>query len=255
MSSQDLLLAAANAKITNDDTRMTQISLGITTAVILFAVPLVLAYIFFVHKKNAWYTGILLFSIILGLGYTTNLLFYRVVVMNDIEAKIDNMSASDALFVLFTTLAAFMIVAITFFAISANKNMITIFENTFGFWFLHLWGLTDLCNDIFTSESLDKVIENTDTSMFNYNFLITRINLDNLDDFIEYAKKCEEDGVKNASTQLGLDFRLKFDFQNQIDKLKDMVHLKHTFGHFMWIYLACVVSLFVSMIGCIMGVA
>jgi len=255
MSSQDLLLAAANAKISNDDGRMTQLSLGITTSAILFAVPLTLAYVFFFHKKNNWYSGLVLFAIILGLGYTTNLLFYRVVVMNDMEAKIDNMSASDALFVLFTTLAAFMIVAITFFAISANKNMITIFENTFGFWYLHLWGLTELCNDIFTSDTLDKVVENTDTSMFNYNFLITRFNLDNLDDFIEYAKKCEDGSETNASMQLGLDFKLKFDYQNQVDKLKDMVHLKHTFGHFMWIYLACVVSLFVSMIGCVMGAA
>jgi hypothetical protein len=41
--------------------------------------------------------------------------------------------------------------------------------------------------------------------------------------------------------------------EDQVEKLRNLVYLKNTFGHFMWTYLSSIVALFASMIALLMA--
>jgi hypothetical protein len=175
-------------------------------------------------------------------------------IMNDKEAKINKITGNDAAFIFYNTLAGFFIVGITLFAVSVSPILVTIFENTFGYWFINIWGARKLCNDIFVSNSFSN-LSNIDPKDFNYSFLITRIDYNNVEEFIEYAKQCSGDisNKEKPDKRLPLDFYMKFEFEDQIEKLRNLVYLKNTFGHFMWTYLSSIIALFVSMIALLMS--
>jgi hypothetical protein len=229
--------------------------IGILVACLAFIVPLGLMYSLFFHRKTSWFRVPVLFITVVSLGYIANLMFYRMAVMNDADAKIDKLSGNDAAFIFYNTLAGFFIVAITLFAISVTPVLVTIFENTFGYWFVNLWGATKLCNEIFISKSLEN-LSDIDPSEFNYSFLITRIDHNNVEEFIDYAKQCDGGTISNLEKpdkRLPLDFYMKFEFEDQVEKLRNLVYLKNTFGHFMWTYLSSIVALFASMIALLMA--
>jgi len=228
---------------------------GILVACLAFIVPLGLMYSLFFHRKKSSFRVPILFLTTIGLGYIANLMFYRMAVMNDKDAQINKISGNDAAFILYNTLAGFFIVGITLFAISVSPVLVTIFENTFGYWFVNLWGAKTLCNEIFISKSFEN-IPNIDPNDFNFSFLITRIDYNNVEEFIEYAKKCDGGTISNKEKQdkrLPLDFYMKFEYEDQVEKLRNLVYLKNTFGHFMWTYLSSIVALFVSMIALLMA--
>lgn len=231
-------------------TNISSLATGVILICALFSIPLAIAYSLFYHKRGGFFNGLILLAVVFLLGFTTNLMFYRVSVMNDATAQINNMDKNSALFVLGVTAAAFMIVVITLFAIGVNPSLITIFENTFGFQFIHFFGLTDLTSKIFTSKTMDPIQKNVNPSDFNYNFLITQINTTNVEEIIEYA--CGK-GKSTDDTKFPLDFSLKFKYEEDKQKLRDLVYLKNTFGHYVWVYLSSIVALFVSMIGVTMG--
>ena len=228
--------------------RMVSASFGVIISCLLFSIPLAIAYFFIFHQKSFFLQNLTLFVVLFFMAFTVNLLFYRVAIMNEIDAKIDKLSSQNISSVFSITLASFMIVAFTLFGLSMNTNLVSIFENTLGYLYIHLFGLTDLCNTIFKSKTMDPIREQSNPDEFNYNFLITQINLDNLEEIISYGKNCGKPGT-TSKTNLMLDFNLKFEYDDQANKLRDLVHLKYTFGHYIWIYLASIVSFFVSMIG------
>jgi hypothetical protein len=163
--------------------------------------------------------------------------------MNDKQAKIDKMGAKDALFVFWNTLASFLIVAITMFGLGTNPNLISIFENTLGYWYIHIWGLDGLMKEIVKSNIFDKI----DVKNFNYNFLITQINMNNVEDIINSNGKT---GINSP-----LDFTIQFDNNkktSQTSLLKSLVYTKNTFGHYVWVYLASIVAILVSILACSM---
>jgi hypothetical protein len=243
----------------NGKISLSQVWLVLFIIVIVFPVPLALVYTFCFYKKTTWYRGLILFALVTAMGYIANLLFYRTMIMKDKEAKIDKMSKKDALYVFWNTLAAFVIVAITMFGIGTNTNLVTVFENTLGYQYIHLWGLTGLMNDIVKS----KVFDGMDSTQFSYNFLITQINMDNLDDII--TKASTKEGAGSPSEKFPLDFRIIFDseisqktgnadrLEEQKDKLRNLVATKNTFGHFMWIYLSSIVAILVSLLACVIN--
>jgi hypothetical protein len=228
----------------NNPDKIGSFSLGIFITCIAFTLPLGLMYSMVFYKKKAWYRVIFLYGAVLGLGYITCLLFYRMALKEDKEAQINKMNGQDALFVLYNTLAGFVVVLITIFALSTNPSLVTIFENTLGYLFIHAWGVTELCNGIFVSDKFSEY-SNINPREFNYNFLITRINTQNVEEFINSEKM-------NEDTNLPLDFKMHFQTTDQVEKLRNLVHLKYSFGHFVWIYLASIVSLIIAMMGCIM---
>jgi hypothetical protein len=233
----------------NNKDRIGEFSLGIFITCLTFAVPLGLMYSMFFYKKTSWYRIPLLFGAILGLGYLGNLMFYRIAIRGDKKAEIDKMSGRDAFFVLYNTLAGFVVVFITMFALSTNNSLVAIFENTLGYLFIHFWGVTDLCNSIFVSPKFSEY-SNIDTHDFNYNFLITRMTTQNVDEFIDAAKTCQG---KMGNSNLPLDFYIKFEYEDQVEKLKNLVSMKYAFGHFVWVYLSSIVAMIISMTACIMN--
>ena len=234
----------------NDTNKVGSLSLGIFIACLAFALPLGLMYSMFFYKKTSWYRLPLLFASILGLGYIACLMFYRMAITGDKQSKIDKMSGADALFVFYNTLAGFIVVFVTMVALKTNPALVTIFENTHGYLFIHMWGVTDLCSNIFVSEYLSDRYSNIDPREFNYNFLITRMNIQNVEEFIDSAKTCVNKDI--GTTNLPLDFKMNIPSTDLVDKLRNLVNLKYSFGHFVWIYLSSIVALIISMTGCIM---
>ena len=229
----------------NGTIQLSQVWLFLFVIVIVYPVPLALIYMFSYHKSTSWYRSIILFALATGLGYIACLLFYRTMVMKDKEAKIDKMGAKDALFVFWNTLAAFVIVAITMFGLGTNPNLISIFENTIGYLFIHVWGLDGLMSEIVKS----KVFDGLDVRNFNYNFLITQVNMDNVEDIMN------SDGKSGLNSPL--DFRFEFDKEggkkaSQKKLLESLVYTKNTVGHYVWIYLSSIVAILVSALACTM---
>lgn len=231
---------------------LSQVWLVLFIIVIVFPVPLALIYAFCFYKKTFWYRGLILFALVTALGYIANLLFYRTMIMKDKEAKIDKMSRKDALYVFWNTLAAFVIVAITMFGIGTNPNLITVFENTLGYQYIQLWGLTSLMNDIVQSKLFDSI----DSNQFSYNFLITQINVENVDDIIKMSDS--KDVSTGPSDKFPLDFRIVFDNDKNVklsqqEKLRNLVATKNAFGHFMWMYLSSIVAMLVAILACVIN--
>ena len=227
----------------NGTIQLSQVWLVLFIIAIIFPIPLGLIYMFTYHKSTSWYRSLLLFALVTGLGYIACLLFYRTMIMNDKQAKIDKMGAKDALFVFWNTLASFLIVAITMFGLGTNPNLISIFENTLGYWYIHIWGLDGLMKEIVKSNIFDKI----DVKNFNYNFLITQINMNNVEDIINSNGKT---GINSP-----LDFTIQFDNNkktSQTSLLKNLVYTKNTFGHYVWVYLASIVAILVSILACSM---
>jgi hypothetical protein len=228
--------------------QLSQVWLTLFIIIIVLPVPLGLLYMFSYYKSTSWYRTIILFSLVTGLGYVACLLFYRTMIMKDKEAKIDKMGPKDALFVFWNTLASFTIVAITMLGLGTNPGLISIFENTIGYWFIHIWGLDGLMKDIVKSDMFDKI----DTKDFNYNFLITQIDIDNVQNVISAA------GVKSKQTgpnlKNPLDFRFEFDATKPLQKklLENLVFTKNTVGHYVWVYLSSIVAILVSILACSM---
>jgi hypothetical protein len=218
---------------------------GVTLTCFLFAFPLGLFYNFVHYQNRSMFSGWILFIMTVLLGYTSNLLYYRVVVMNDITAKIDKMNSSIAGRIFGITIMSFLIVGFTLFIITINPSLTSIFENTIGMWGIGFWGLKRLANEIFYSPTMDEINKNiADSNDFNYGFLVSQFTRENVDEIIEASKNCEN----TKKSPLLLDFKLRFTTREQIHKLKDLVNMKNSLGHFMWIYLSSIVALLVSMI-------
>jgi hypothetical protein len=231
---------------------LSQVWLVLFIIAIVFPVPLALIYSFCFYRKTFWYRGLILFALITGLGFIANLLFYRTMIMKDKEAKIDKMSRKDALYVFWNTLASFVIVAITMFGVGTNPNMITVFENTLGYQFIQFWGLSNLMNDIVQSNLFNGI----DSNQFSYNFLITQINIDNVEDVIKMADS--KTGSTGPTDKFPLDFRIVFDQDKSIkldqqEKLRNLVSMKNAFGHYMWMYLSSLVAILVALLACVIN--
>lgn len=225
---------------------------GVFLALVLFAIPLGLIYNFVCYKRSGILPLIILFIVTMLLGYVATLLYYRISLRNDPSGKIDKISWPTARNILGVTFASYMVLALTLVALAVAPNLVKIFENTLGYWFIGLWGLRDLCNEIFSSPTLDTYKDTSDSKYFNYGFLITRMDKDNIDKIIDYGRQnsganSKSKGVEISET-LPLDFDIVLSDQTIIQKLKNLVYMKYAFGHFTWIYLTSIVSLLLSMI-------
>jgi hypothetical protein len=232
-------------KDTEDTQQKRPAAYGVLILCILYVVPLGLLYYFIHYQNYSLFSGWVLFIFTLALLYLCNLLFYRIYVMNDITAKIDKINTSTAGYVFGVSFMAHMIVAFTLFAITVYPGLIDVFENTIGMWIISFLGLKSLADEIFYSQVMEpRKKYGLDPNTFNYGFLIAQFNRENVDELI----KASQEGCDDENTPFILDFQLRLETQDQVQRLKEMVDTKHSLGHFTWIYLSSVVSLFVSMI-------
>lgn len=218
---------------------------GVLLICILYAIPLALIYNLFFYKKFGFISNFILLVAAYLLGFVATLLYYRVVIMNDAEAKINKMDRNTVSYIGKTAFFSFKIVALTILALAINPSLVSIFENTIGYWFIGLFGLTELSQQIFSSKTMDPIKENSDVLEFNYNFLITRMDINNVSKFINHAKKCKEE-EQEEDVNLPFDFTLNITTEEQMQQLENLVFTKYTFGHYIWVYLASIVSIIVS---------
>jgi len=215
-----------------------------------FSVPLGLWFSVVYNSAGGLGNSMLIFLGAYTIGLVITLLYYRMSIQDDTEAKIDKISKSKVSSIAGSTFASFLILFVTIIILAINPDLITIFENSIGIWAVGLLGYSDFINDIFKSSIFGKLRESSDASIFNQNFLLTCFNEKNIDIFVEYFK--EDCGKQEQSTQgvdLPFDFYPVFENEGQLSKLQSLVKIKKLVGYFSWIYLTSIISLLVSVIG------
>lgn len=212
-----------------------------------FIVPLGLWFSMVYTVSGGVVNSLLLFFGIYGLALLVTLLYYRMGVQDDVEAKIDKISSGKVKSIMATTFASFCILLITLLVLAMNPELVTIFENTIGIWVLGVLGHSGFLTEIFKSELFSQLQEES-PKMFNQNFLLTCFSNDNIGPFMEYYKKhCSGEAVQNeTNVSLPFDFRPHFTNEGQLFKLRSLVAQKRTIGYFTWVYLTSIVSLVIS---------
>lgn len=163
--------------------------------------------------------------------------------------------------ILLTNAASYMVLFVTMVSISINPKLVTIFENTIGIWYLSIMGNDSFVNEIFQSEIFSKMDDESinDSELVNYGFLLTRLNQNNIDEFVEFYKN-NTNNNNTSNVDFPLDFKPNFKNDNnavkngQLIKLKELVNTKRTVGYFMWVYLTAIISQMISMIAVTMKI-
>jgi hypothetical protein len=218
--------------------------LGYIVTIIGYLIPLSIIYNFAYSREGGimpmfyilfctWLTGVL-----------ASLLYYRMGVLGE-SSDIVAIHADIVKSIMATNAASYMLVAITLFAISFNKGLVNIFENTLGYLYINMFGANELANEIFTSK---KFGPQGDLSEFDYGFLLTRFSTENIKEFIENVRTGQD-----ATSILPLDFELKLDNRAQREELEEFVYTKHRIGHFTWVYFTSIIALLISMVSIAMN--
>lgn len=237
--------------------------LGYLGVVLGYILPLALIYNFVYRRSGGILTIVFLFICTYMIGLLACLLFYRMAIKNE-SGQIANISRSVLLRISSTTFLSYMIVAITLFAISFNPGFVEIFENTLGFFYIQFFGATQFANNMFTSPTLDEIKDNVvedDYSLpFNYAFLLTQFNSQNVQSFVKYiTSSCQEeqeDKLKGEDFKLPLNFQINtrfFDHQGKIDEFEEFIYSKHRIGHFAWVYFTSILSFTVAAVAMTMS--
>ena len=217
---------------------------------ITFIVPLALWFSVAYNSSGGVINSFLLFLGIYGFAFLITLMYYRMVIQDDMEAKIDKINSTKVKSIAATTLASFSLVLMTIFVLAVNPKLITMFENTIGIWFIGITGNRYFANEVFYSKTFSELRENTeDKSIFDQSFLLTRFSNDNIDTFIDKIKSiCEKGANEQLSDDFPFDFTPKFKNEGDISKLRQLVSTKHLVGYFSWIYFTSILSLIISII-------
>ncbi len=259
-------LSAANPVLSSKNQKIAMSTTGIVISCLLFIIPLGLIYNFvYQGTQGGIVPNFFVFLLSYLLGFVANLLFYRMIISNDMSGQINQIQYNTVLYIMGLTLCGFTVLLLTLFALAVAPTLVTIFENTFGYWFVGIMGLSDLTKRIFESPTLDPYIQGIghEYPSFDYNFLITRINNENVDAVIDVMRQNLENNRRSTNNEtvkdtissklFQLDFRVIGNPKEDGDRLKYFVKLKRTFGHFMWTYFASIISLMISMVAVIIG--
>lgn len=217
---------------------------------ISFIIPLGLWFSVAYNTAGGIINSLLLFAGIYGFAFLITLMYYRMAIQDDMEAKVDKITKGKVKSIAATTLASFSLVLITIFILAVNPELITIFENSIGIWFIGITGSRHFANEIFQSKTFSGLKEYTqDKGIFDQSFLLTCFNNENIEQFIKYFKKdCTQQERDEAGVSLPFDFQPKFENEGQLNKLRNLVSLKRLVGHFSWIYFTSILSLIISII-------
>ena len=230
-----------------NDIKSSSGTIGFIVTCITFIIPLGLYFSFVYKPDGSFGTFAAIFFGSLALGIIVNLLFYRSVVLKKSEV----LDKSQIKYIVKMTTISFTVLLLTMFAISINPGLIKIFENTIGIWFIGVMGNSELINESFSSEIFSELSELNDSKVFNYNFLLTRLNETNIGPFVEYfQKECDGKTDENTGVDFPFDFKPNFEGKStgNLMKIRDLVETKRTVGYFTWVYLTSIVSLMISII-------
>ena len=219
---------------------------GYICSIFGYLIPLSIIYHFVYSRAGGAFRMLLLFALTFLFGSIICMMYYRIGIMGQ-SGGIGSLTNAQVFKIMATTLAAYMIVAITIIAIGFNRGMVEIFENTIGYGYIQLFGSTAFANSIFTSDKFSAE-KDMNGGEFNYGFLLTLFNTRNIKSFVEVLTQNSEPSADgNGPNSLPFDFKLKAD-QDQIEKLEEFVYTKHRIGHFTWVYLTSVVAMTISMV-------
>jgi hypothetical protein len=216
---------------------------------IAFSVPFGLWFSVVYDSSGGIGNSMLIFLGAYIIAFLTTLLYYRMAVQDDVEAKIDKISKGKVTSIAGTTFAAFLILLITVVILAINPDLITIFENSLGIWVIGILGYSDFINEIFKSSLFGKLRESSDPTIFNQNFLLTLFDEKNIEPFIDFFKKdCGKQEKSAPGIDFPFDFYPVFENEGQLTKLLSLVKMKRLVGNFTWFYLTSIISLLVSLI-------
>lgn len=234
----------------NNDQTLFSVTITLIIICVTFIVPLGLWFSITYVINGSALNSVLLFAGIYAFALLVTVMYYRMGVQGDENAEIAKVTGDKMKFIASTTFAAFFIVLLTICVLAVNPELITIFENSVGIWFIGIMGNSEFCNEIFKSDIFSELKkESKDPHIFNQNFLLTRFNKENIDDFIEYFKSDCKSDKGDYDVSLPFDFTPNFVNEGQLTKLRNLVSLKHLVGYFTWIYGSSVLSLIISIIG------
>ena len=238
---------------TENDTKSTTSTFMHTLIILaIYSIIFVLLFIFIYDPTGSIGN---IFAILFGavaIGYIVTILYYRMTV--------GGVDKSEMKTILLTNAASYMVLFVTMVSISINPKLVTIFENTIGIWYLSIMGNDSFVNEIFQSKIFSQMDNESinDSELVNYGFLLTRLNQNNIDDFIEFYRNNTDNDKSNV--EFPLDFKPNFKNDNnavkngQLIKLKELVTMKRSVGYFMWVYLTAIISQMISMIAVTMKI-
>jgi len=231
----------------SDNKKKTNVILALFIICIAFAVPLGLWFSVVYSEGGGIANMLFVFGGVYGFALLATLMFYRMGVQD--KDDISNISKNKINSIAKTTFAACSIVLTTIFILAVNPSLITILEDSIGIWVLGIMGNRGFMNTIFKSEIFSKLDEYSDSKIFDSSCLLTRFHKDNIDTFIKYFKEsCNKQDQTSFGVDFPFDFKPVFENEGQLEKLKNLVNMKHSIGYFSWIYLTSIVSLIISII-------
>lgn len=214
-----------------------------------YIIPLGLWFSVVYSSSGAFSNSIFIFAGAYGIALLVALLYYRMGIQDDVEAKIDKISGSRLRSVALTTFASFMILLVTIVILAINPDLITILENSVGIWCLGVMGYSGFVKEVFKSKVFSKLNEEGDQDIFNYNFLLTCFNQQNIKQFVDFFKQdCSQQEGEVMGIEFPFDFEPNFKNEGQLELLEKLVNQKRLIGYFTWIYLTSIVSLIVTII-------
>jgi hypothetical protein len=224
-------------------------ALALILICIAYVVPLGLWFSVVYSGSGGIGNSLLIFAGAYGIAFLIALLYYRMGIQDDVEAKIDKITGSRIKSIALTTFASFLILFITIFILAVNPDLIKILENSVGIWILGVLGYSGFMKEIFKSEVFSKLKEESDNEIFNYDFLLTCFDEKNIGPFVEYFKKdCSQQRKDTMGVDFPFDFTVNFENEGQLTLLEKLVKWKKLGGYFTWIYLTSLVSLIVTII-------
>ena len=214
-----------------------------------YIIPLSLWFSVVYSSSGVITNSLFIFAGAYGIGLLVALLYYRMGIQDDVEAKIDKISGSRLKSIALTTFASFLILLVTIVILAINPDLITILENTVGVWCLGVMGYSGFMKEIFKSNVFSKLNEESDKDIFNYNFLLTCFNEQNIKQFVDFFKQeCSQQEREVMGIDFPFDFEPNFKNEGQLELLEKLVNQKRLIGYFTWIYLTSILSLIVTII-------
>ena len=161
----------------------------------------------------------------------------------------------------------FSIVLTTFALLEFVPYLVDIFENTLGYLYITTTRTIDTSffnNNCIGKESLPENLL-PDENNVSYQFLITIMSLFNMNNFIKQLCDNNQQPKPDTSNETNQELKFFINFNNtnndvtsngtasttesKIKRLIHLVFLKHSVGHFVWIYFASLICVFTSIKG------
>jgi hypothetical protein len=218
------------------------VSFAFISAAILLGGILLITFLELEVYKLSWYsvvTVIVMYGILLAFNVLTFISIRTTEELNMPRLTIE-------------TTKMFPIVIVVFALLFAVPQLILVFENTVGYWWLSVAKRSSLTDTMNTLKSNLFQKPEFNGLVIPFNWLITTFNVDNFEDTINQIPKgpfvSEKSGVSEKSDFIDFYLPKEADFEVFKNNLKKLIEIKRKVGHFAWIYMAMITaSLFATL--------